>query len=678
MKILVTLLITTLTLCAGIVNTPHNFSSMSGNSIKAQSELETCVFCHIPHGAQSVGKPLWNRAMPTTQYKMYSSVFLNRMGYGLPTQLGSQNNEPGALSRQCLSCHDGTVAVGAIFKLRRQNMDGQNVPMVGLNADGTLSDTSSAFIGGDLSNHHPVGVEYNPFIGKNFGIGRKSIELRAVPTGSAKLFNYGGKQYVECSTCHDPHTENKKFLRGEQGINHAVTVRNLCVSCHDKDSGTAVEPAHKTMTSPYSDPEILAQYQTQNPADLYCINCHTPHNGKSDSFLLREIEENTCFKGAASHTGLASCHGSGSGGGPDIESVLRRSYGHPVIRTRGVHTGLDSLHGNGNLSGDGGVDWDTSKHAECVDCHNPHKAGKGTHVPDGQWYPTVPTNRVSPALAGVSGIEPNWTPRGIQPTEFTTLAEADYEYQICLKCHSYWGLGDAPEGLTQQMFTGGAPVTDQAWEFNNNNRSAHPVVMSLNSRPGSVEPKGLRPENLLSPWNAAPGMNTMYCSDCHGADNELNGDPRGPHGSNIEYLLKGDRKSWIEKPDGELYKIKDIYNGGDADLFCANCHDLTRPQVHAFKGGVYGNFYGDDTMTILENTTCVTCHVAIPHGSKLSRLIGYKDFPAPYNYNGNSLKVEGYKKSNNVSTILPDYAYATDPNCIQCHDVATARDYETP
>jgi len=72
-------------LSASIMNTKHNLSVDDipdiNRTIKAQSEEEVCVFCHIPHFSRPVGKPLWNRSMPTSDYEMYDSNYLRRIGY---------------------------------------------------------------------------------------------------------------------------------------------------------------------------------------------------------------------------------------------------------------------------------------------------------------------------------------------------------------------------------------------------------------------------------------------------------------------------------------------------------------------------------------------------------------------------------------------------------------------
>ncbi|WP_457644025.1 cytochrome c3 family protein [Persephonella sp.] len=669
------------TVNAQIVNTKHNLSVTGPGTIKATSEEEICVFCHIPHNEKE-GTPLWNRKLPTTSYNLYDSEFIQRMNYPAPSQLSEIEGQPGIVSRQCLSCHDGTVAIGDIFIVRGTELGNSLIQMQGVNSDGTMPQNLPGFIGTDLSVHHPVAVEYDPNIKKDLDVGSKSIELNPVPLEPIKLYNYGGKNYVECTSCHDPHKENKQFLRVDVG-NLAQDFKQTCISCHDKNGWTG--SAHDTQNLTYSDPEVISKYGEGSPvsvADLGCGNCHTPHKAQGKP-LLRKVEERTCFSGVASSSSLAPCHG--TGGAKDIESLLppNRQYGHPVMEPlfENVHTPLDFIYGYGSTEIDPAngktIKFSDSKHAECMDCHNPHKAKPGTHTPANQWYPSTvaeTNNQVSDVLSGVYGVEPVWSVSWKQPSEFKTMAEAQKEYQICLKCHSGWALGNSPNAdCTTQWISdqSGEILTDQACEFNPNNKSAHPVVVPLNQMVGSYDPKALDPTQLKPPWNQSPGSQTMYCSDCHGNDDEIS-NPKGPHGSHAMYLLKGPNKNWPADQNGRLYKVGDIFgtssDGGTIDgLFCVNCHNLENAEVHQFKGGVRGgmmaNGMGGGGRSRFADYPCVYCHVAVPHGSPVSRLIGYSNFPPPYNFNGNSLKLTGFVKNN----VLWKGDARSDSTTCKCH-----------
>ena len=82
-----------------IIGSVHDFSGQpfSGGQI--------CVVCHAPHNvATPVIPPLWNHDLSTATYTVYSSPTLDAGPLGPPT--GS--------TKLCLSCHDGTVALGEI------------------------------------------------------------------------------------------------------------------------------------------------------------------------------------------------------------------------------------------------------------------------------------------------------------------------------------------------------------------------------------------------------------------------------------------------------------------------------------------------------------------------------------------------------------------------------------
>lgn len=91
---------------AGIGQWKHNLSvsglgriTASANAGNASSEV--CIFCHTPHTAGKAA--LWNRQDSTTSYTPYSSSTV-KAAIGQPT----------GVSKLCLSCHDGTVALGQV------------------------------------------------------------------------------------------------------------------------------------------------------------------------------------------------------------------------------------------------------------------------------------------------------------------------------------------------------------------------------------------------------------------------------------------------------------------------------------------------------------------------------------------------------------------------------------
>jgi len=158
----------------------------------------SCTFCHGSQDARDVELSLWNKYEPASGFQLYSSNTINAVV-----------NEPGAESRVCLSCHDGTIA----FDARNGSTGTKNNNMSIHFAD------SSAIIGTDLRNDHPIGVNISSDFG---GIRDELIIMNA----GLKIFD--GK--VECASCHDPH--------GSGGYPFLLRLDpagpNLCLCCHIK------------------------------------------------------------------------------------------------------------------------------------------------------------------------------------------------------------------------------------------------------------------------------------------------------------------------------------------------------------------------------------------------------------------------------------------------------------
>ena len=87
-----------------IVDSLHNLSVSGPGAVRATTQDEICVFCHTPHNARPDIPYLWNRQDPAGPYIPYYSSTL-KASVGQPT----------GTSRLCLSCHDGTIAPGAVL-----------------------------------------------------------------------------------------------------------------------------------------------------------------------------------------------------------------------------------------------------------------------------------------------------------------------------------------------------------------------------------------------------------------------------------------------------------------------------------------------------------------------------------------------------------------------------------
>ncbi len=195
---------------AGIVGSDHDFSALwnTGNN----NHAEICVVCHIPHDADSsvTDAPLWNHAVTTASYTPYS---------GPSGTLDATVGQPGGVSKLCLSCHDGTVAIDAFDgKPGTEFMDDIN---------------PARNLGTDLSDDHPISFTYDTALatadGELFDPATQTVST-ASETGTINdVLLINGK--VECASCHDVHnkdTADGDFLRITR------TGSAICLSCHDK------------------------------------------------------------------------------------------------------------------------------------------------------------------------------------------------------------------------------------------------------------------------------------------------------------------------------------------------------------------------------------------------------------------------------------------------------------
>jgi len=251
----------------GIAATKHNLRSGTNGQNKFTSDdgnTEICVFCHTPHGADTnAAVPLWNRVLAdpasyTTYDKLQTST------------LDGKVMAVGSVSLACLSCHDGATAMSTVINAPGSgNYDPAGFAMAGTwsGTNVTLGTGANAgkiaggitLIGKDLKNDHPIGIQYAGggfFADAGVAKGTK-VDVDFRDPQSATLNNtlvwwvdtapgtagtrqktdmilytrtLDGKDqpFVECASCHDPHSENKTFLRIEN------TGSAVCLACHIK------------------------------------------------------------------------------------------------------------------------------------------------------------------------------------------------------------------------------------------------------------------------------------------------------------------------------------------------------------------------------------------------------------------------------------------------------------
>jgi predicted CXXCH cytochrome family protein len=224
-----------------IRDTKHNLSGPLSRwpgkfSVRALDEREICIFCHTPHNA-TAQSPLWNH-LPSavTHYIPYWNESLQ--------SYDSQAAAPpvDGVSRLCLSCHDGTVAVGAVNSKMEITMDPSS-PCI--DSFGRLIEGPgcTGYVGTDLSRGHPISIIFDDALAakRNNHIPPLSNLNYPADSGSCagrmhdpdvKLYLTQGGCGVQCTSCHDPHGSNAPadgppFWR-------KPTFDQVCVVCHQE------------------------------------------------------------------------------------------------------------------------------------------------------------------------------------------------------------------------------------------------------------------------------------------------------------------------------------------------------------------------------------------------------------------------------------------------------------
>lgn len=240
-----------------IVKSPHNLASWAPSvrtnvRVRAVSETEICKFCHLAHSASV--EPLWGHRFSSATYKLYSSATLK-----------SPRNQPDGGSKQCLSCHDGTVAIGGTLK--------GNIAVTGSDVDvqGRLITTSVLNLGTDLQSpganthlKHPISIAVTDSLIAATQVNTWRLRPSRTVNGKYEIDQYGpsgndvyyplrptiyahsdgtrnpNRTGMQCTTCHDAHDNTYGYFVREPvnfdnySCSHSgPTSGGLCYHCHE-------------------------------------------------------------------------------------------------------------------------------------------------------------------------------------------------------------------------------------------------------------------------------------------------------------------------------------------------------------------------------------------------------------------------------------------------------------
>lgn len=326
-----------------IVNTVHNLSVNGPGGIRATSETEVCIFCHTPHGSSPQG-PLWNRQDPGQTYTPYNS-----------STIQASPGQPDGSTILCLSCHDGTIALGSVLSRTESILFNSGISVM---PDG------SSNLSTDLSDDHPLSFIYDA----SLAAANSELVDPAVLTGPVKLEN----ERLQCTACHNAHSNIFGHF-----LTASTQYSDLCSYCHQKTGWDAA--SHRNSSATWNGSGDNPWFHTPyiSVTENACENCHHPHTAEGAERITNYLpEENNCLV----------CH-NGNVTSLNIQSDFNKTYRHDVYLYLGVHDPQEQ-------------NTVQNQHVECVDCHNPHTSNSDVaSAPD-----------ASGKISGVSGVDSDGNP----------------------------------------------------------------------------------------------------------------------------------------------------------------------------------------------------------------------------------------------------------------------------
>ncbi|MCM2289523.1 MAG: hypothetical protein NDI67_10885 [Sulfuritalea sp.] len=563
---------------------------VDGQAVYGDSGNIICLACH-DKGLQGMGGNSWNysaHANSQVATQTYTEAAATTRGFPTTIQVWQAS---------CLNCHDTHTVTGS-RRLLREGTDatpGTALYLGGFKAGGSSALEETCYqCHRDAANSILSSSTSVPDIRTDFNI----VGGYRMPITSADQ-DAGGVEM------HDPGSGRAGFNDGYAGgvVNGLTTSGSNCsAASNDKCGADLIESR-----------ALLGTTATNRHVE--CTDCHNPHRVAK-------------FKLFFGNSGDLSGAGDTQGGT------------HEHTDTAMTHTNVAS----GVLRGTWGVEPSYSSNSF-------HASASNYTVRRGD--PGSETVSTAMPLNNAGGTVGGTTFNAMDTKGFVTR-----EYQVCLKCHSTYGYttppdlraaasrrGLTPAGTVATPGVGNAltQYTDQAKEFQapdshadestgttavnlgtdggaigynaNNHRSWHPVMRSTGR---TASKRSLTATSAFrTPFSAAVGTQTMYCSDCHGSNVTLAnsvipdgtnittgaGSPWGPHGSANPFILKG---TWNKDSSTSSAPL------------CLKCHNPTSSSGFSGSKGNLHQYHIDRGASPLQ---CTWCHIAVPHGWKNKALL---------------------------------------------------------
>lgn len=389
-----------------VVHSVHNLSAAGPGTNKATVEMDVCIFCHTSHRSQGAS-PLWNHnSSSVTNYIVYSSPTLEAIGLTIP--------QPNGASRLCLSCHDGTIALGSVSS---------RTSAVAMQNGVTTMPVGHANLGTDLSGDHPISFVYD----HDLTVKDPTLKDPSTLKGKVRL---DGSGRVQCTSCHDAHDNQfGNFLAMDN------TGSAICLSCHSPSTWPNSVHATVAKASPQlatakiqTTSNVKTMPKTTTVSTIGCESCHSNHRAEGKKHLMKfDAPEDNCL----------SCH-DGNVSKRNIANEIRKTSAHLGGFNAKAHDKTEDLVNP------------KTRHVVCADCHNSHAANSSKAVAP---YAAGGLNGV-PGVTMAGGITKN----------------VEMEYELCFRCHGdsiQKGGATVPRQVNE---------LNTRLNFQPSNQSFHPVV----------------------------------------------------------------------------------------------------------------------------------------------------------------------------------------------------------
>jgi hypothetical protein len=557
---------------------------------------------------------------------------------------------------QCATCHDPHITAKKFLRLNRLQASGPK--------GGNFDEANDQIC---LACHTKLGTTWSESAHAN-----PTVADETYTTDAATLREFTGNPAVwevACLNCHDTHTVrgSRRLLR--EGVNSATSgtgsgtyrlgdnndvvekvaaIENTCYQCHDLSTsatriigtanGSTVPDIRTAFTSSTVRMPITTSDQkgTNNTNDreihditnadfietpenlgkgdnskrhVECTDCHNPHR----------VRRSSVFYGTSDTTGEGAkrTHNVGGADGNIASGVLRGAWGVEPVYGAMTETwpqlpsSFTVKKGNPGSATDRAQTYLTREYQLCFKCHSNYSNGDtaASFPALGNTSNGTPLNtnnlqrytNVAAEFGSVNATDPATT--GTDQGEYGESTVAAIEDNTSLE-----PAGSYPADTVTSIMTAEAGTQ--------NHRSWHPVMWPTGRTLDERRISSTTSINFRTPFAAAVGVQTMHCSDCHGHSNSWiagtgpdTSKTQGPHGSDKNFLLKGD---WSTSTKiGTTQLCGNCHNpsagtSGTGDAGTGRSSGFNNPGTNG--GGGHGNAH--------DTKPCMRCHIAVPHGWK--------------------------------------------------------------